>query len=158
MPPFPPRKRMMYLLWAHSCQTFPMSSFLRGKLNNLESFNWEKTMQNQSNIYFQDTFYGLERRTTKSPFTVCQNQSQPTLVRLTVGRCPLLSFPSPPLHCSFFPARFLRIFPAALMCETLSTSVSPAPRPPNVLYNPKATQNFFSLVTRFFSVCPNPSY
>lgn len=50
---------------------------------------------------------------------------------------------------AFFPANFLRIFPAALVCATLSGSVSSAPRSPNVLYNPQATQNFFIIVTRF---------
>ena len=42
MPSSPHPKHIRCLPLAHPCQTFPVSRFLQGKLNNLESFNWDK--------------------------------------------------------------------------------------------------------------------
>lgn len=102
----------------------------------------------------------MQVRVRKSSFTFCQNQSLPTITRLTVGHCPLLSFLSPPLHVSFFffPVRFLRISRSHSFVKHFKGQICPHPAPKTCFTTPKRHSTFFRITTRFFSACRNRRY
>lgn len=93
-----------------------MSSFPPGKLNILESFNWDKTMQNESHFFLTHIFLLANKSREKSIYSLSKPVA-PDPGGADSLSLPLLLFALPhPSTLAFSPARFLRIFPAAVVC------------------------------------------